>query len=425
VMFGNDSSRTGTRLYSPPEANLGKPATTGFDVYALGVMLFQMVVGDLHRPLGTGWQDTVLAGDEVDSVIQTTLISEDVTTIQTSIRRNVGDLVRATLLHDDITDATHSAPAKRLPSAAIFAQRLENLEERRRERLANIKRQEDERIAEIKRQEVERRALDRENRLHRLRWLTATIFIILLVVGALGIYAWQAKNGADNNYNTAIAQESEAKKQADIAKMNGEKAESARLKADIESAEARRQRDFADRGKKATLETVEHLSIGLQSTFVDENDFDKVTQSLIELIEYKLPKNPIVKVILNNESFKNDVKNKLKESFRPFTLMEKARTYLEKGKRMHDQGHSDIAVVIYKTIIFILPAVPSDPEERKMLNQTHQARAIAFEHLENYDDAMQDWISAKKYAPEDQQQELEERRAACASLKKKQLGSKN
>ena len=50
MMFGNDSSRTGTRLYSPPEANLGKPATTGFDIYALGVMLFQTTTGDLHRP---------------------------------------------------------------------------------------------------------------------------------------------------------------------------------------------------------------------------------------------------------------------------------------------------------------------------------------------------------------------------------------
>ena len=56
-MSGNDSAATGIVLYFPPEANLGKPATTAFDIYALGVMLFQMVTGDLQQPLGTGWQE--------------------------------------------------------------------------------------------------------------------------------------------------------------------------------------------------------------------------------------------------------------------------------------------------------------------------------------------------------------------------------
>ena len=102
--LGNRSSRTGTRLYSPPEAHLGKPSSTGFDVYALGVMLFQMATGDLHRPLGTGWQD----GAATDDPLQTSLLQED------------------------ITAATHGEPAKRLASAAMLAERVEALGQRLR-----------------------------------------------------------------------------------------------------------------------------------------------------------------------------------------------------------------------------------------------------------------------------------------------------
>ena len=50
------SSRTGTRMYQPPEANLARPATVQGDVYALGVLLFQTVVGDFDQPLGHGWE---------------------------------------------------------------------------------------------------------------------------------------------------------------------------------------------------------------------------------------------------------------------------------------------------------------------------------------------------------------------------------
>ncbi len=50
------SSRTGTRMYQPPEANLARPATVQGDVYALGVLLFQMIVGDFDQPLGHGWE---------------------------------------------------------------------------------------------------------------------------------------------------------------------------------------------------------------------------------------------------------------------------------------------------------------------------------------------------------------------------------
>ncbi|MGQ0627087.1 MAG: protein kinase domain-containing protein [Phycisphaerales bacterium] len=50
------SSSTGTPMYMAPEVLAGQPFTTQADVYALGVMLYQMTVGDLRRPLGQGWE---------------------------------------------------------------------------------------------------------------------------------------------------------------------------------------------------------------------------------------------------------------------------------------------------------------------------------------------------------------------------------
>jgi WD40 repeat protein/class 3 adenylate cyclase len=96
LLAGNESSRTGTRLYAPPESQLGRPATTAGDVYALGVMLYQLVTGDLTRPLGTGWEEDV--ADE--------------------------------LLRADIQACTLRDPARRLASAADLADRLAGLNAR-------------------------------------------------------------------------------------------------------------------------------------------------------------------------------------------------------------------------------------------------------------------------------------------------------
>lgn len=96
----NDSSRTGTRMYAPPEALLDKPHTVQGDIYALGVMLYQMVVGDLSRPLGVGWE------------------------------RNVDD----ELLREDIAGCVDVDVARRFAAAADLAGRLRKLSERQDER---------------------------------------------------------------------------------------------------------------------------------------------------------------------------------------------------------------------------------------------------------------------------------------------------
>jgi serine/threonine protein kinase len=55
----SDTSRTGTRLYAAPETVAGQPFSPSGDVYALGLLLYQMIIGDLGAPLGHGWERRV------------------------------------------------------------------------------------------------------------------------------------------------------------------------------------------------------------------------------------------------------------------------------------------------------------------------------------------------------------------------------
>lgn len=93
---------TGTPYYIAPELLSGGRPGTASDVFALGVMLFQLLAGDLRRPLAPGWE------------------------------REVDD----ELLREDIAAATDIDPARRLPNAAALVQRLRALAERRGQRQA-------------------------------------------------------------------------------------------------------------------------------------------------------------------------------------------------------------------------------------------------------------------------------------------------
>ena len=90
-------SQSGTLLYLAPEVFAGQIPTARSDVYALGVLLYQLLGDRLRQPMAPGWEQAI----------------ED------------------PLLRDDLQDATHGDPRQRLSSAAEFAARLRALPQRR------------------------------------------------------------------------------------------------------------------------------------------------------------------------------------------------------------------------------------------------------------------------------------------------------
>ncbi|HMC11410.1 MAG TPA: protein kinase, partial [Pirellulaceae bacterium] len=146
----SDSGLTGTRLYLPPESQVGKPATTAGDVYALGVMLYQFVTGDLQGPLGLGWEEDV---------------ADD-------------------LLREDILLCTHRDPHRRLPSAGDLADRLEHLRERREVRQAALA-VDEERIAE------KQRAQQQSLKVQALRGIVIAASVALVLMSGLLFFSHQ------------------------------------------------------------------------------------------------------------------------------------------------------------------------------------------------------------------------------------------
>lgn len=145
----SDKSRGGTPIYMAPELLSGGAATVQADVYALGVFLYQMIAGDLRRPLAPGW------------------------------RRSVADEVLA----EDVARAVDGSPDRRTATALEVAEGLRSLEERRRRR------------------QEEARALAREQRAERRRrifaWAGALGGVFLVVVILLALQAMDARREAE------------------------------------------------------------------------------------------------------------------------------------------------------------------------------------------------------------------------------------
>ena len=148
---GPESARSGTLIWMAPELLAGGAATTASDVFALGVILYQVVVGDLRRPFAPGWEA------DVDDP----------------------------LLREDIAAAAASNPQSRLRTAEALAERLRTLDARRLARNRLI--------------ETEARAQAAEARLARLRarrpWLaTASATLVLAAAATATLYIGAARD---------------------------------------------------------------------------------------------------------------------------------------------------------------------------------------------------------------------------------------
>ncbi|MGJ8670501.1 MAG: protein kinase domain-containing protein [Oceanococcus sp.] len=88
---------SGSLMYIAPEVLRGESVTAQADIYALGILIYQLVIGSFREPLSAGWESRI--EDE--------------------------------LLRQDIADCAHGDLQKRLDNAAVIAQRLRTLAQRR------------------------------------------------------------------------------------------------------------------------------------------------------------------------------------------------------------------------------------------------------------------------------------------------------
>lgn len=158
-----DDRGRGTLSYIAPEVLAGQPATLKSDIYSLGVVLFQLVTGDMRRALAPGWER------EVDDV----------------------------LLQEDIAAACDLNPAHRLGDAGALAQRLRQLPERH----------EGLRRSQQAEEESERLRAQLRTSAQRRRWVGALSFSLMLGFASTAFLYWRAHRA-----------EREAREEATVAK---------------------------------------------------------------------------------------------------------------------------------------------------------------------------------------------------------------
>jgi eukaryotic-like serine/threonine-protein kinase len=153
---------TGTLMYLAPEVLAGQSPSAGADVYALGVMLYQLTVGDFRKPLAPGWETEI----------------------------------QDPLLREDIADAACGDPAKRLSSAADLVERLVTLEQRR-------VRREELRAAKSRAQVAERKLA--ETRARRPWVVFAVVVLAVGMAVSFTLYRRATRERDNATRQTAIA----------------------------------------------------------------------------------------------------------------------------------------------------------------------------------------------------------------------------
>lgn len=160
--FEEPGADSGTFGYRAPELVAGGVPTVKSDIWAAGLILFQLVAGDFRASLSPGWRDKVADP----------------------------------LLVDDIAAASAGDPALRLASAAALAERLERLDARREEAAARAA--EAARLAALQ--------ADADRRAARQPWVRAAV-----ATGLIGLIGTSVTGVA------AVRQRDAARQQAAIA----------------------------------------------------------------------------------------------------------------------------------------------------------------------------------------------------------------
>jgi DNA-binding winged helix-turn-helix (wHTH) protein len=158
------SDSGGTPFYLAPELLTGAAPSVRSDVYALGVMLYQLLHGDFRQPLTAGWEAQVADP----------------------------------LLRKDIAQAAAGDPEQRLQSASELAARLRRLDERR--------------ASAAQLESLHRQAREAHARLARTRarrpWVIATgitLAAAAVVSSVLAINATRARRQAERETGIAAA----------------------------------------------------------------------------------------------------------------------------------------------------------------------------------------------------------------------------
>jgi len=152
------SAQAGSLLYIAPEVIAGEMPTQSSDVYALGVLLYQLLVGDLRRSLAPGWEAAL---DDP-------------------------------LLCEDIAQAAALDPKQRVLDPRMLAARLRTLDQRHAERDQALRRREDdERLA--------RRQASERNRRRMWAAVAAALLVGLVATTAMSVRADRARLLAEEN----------------------------------------------------------------------------------------------------------------------------------------------------------------------------------------------------------------------------------
>jgi serine/threonine protein kinase len=202
VSLPDPNATSGTPMYQPPEVAEFDTPTVQWDIFALGVVFYQMLMADFRQPPAHGWEGRVQAAlrssgawssspSPVGERAQNQLAAKPATepdpesTAEVAIR----------LLKGDIGACVQGEPAERLSSVAQLVERLDALE---------------------KRVAVERTRIRSGRARIRMRRLTVGLGVsiaALVVVGGLGAFAYREWGIADR----ALAEQKRATVRAESA----------------------------------------------------------------------------------------------------------------------------------------------------------------------------------------------------------------